>query len=174
MEQFVPELAQLACLTSCSGKQVTCNIHVHEKYVGFLQSTLQDRIIFLTYQRIQDRLISMFTCQWQNRSHIAAHVRQALLYSRQPTCNIWCHNVPNDRITSGFPCLRRWLLQRWFKISKSTAPLFVNENIKCGFMHFLRTKGAFWYPNCLTLLKFLFHSFTSDSSMFQTERKGYS
>ena len=54
---------------------------------------------FLTYPSIQDQDITMFTCQWQTRSHMAAHVGQALLYSKQPTHNTWHYDVPNYRIS---------------------------------------------------------------------------
>ena len=49
---------------------------------------------FLTYQRIKDQVIALFNVCRQNRSSIAAHVGQALLYSRQPTCD-GCLNWDN-------------------------------------------------------------------------------
>ena len=66
--------------------------------------------VFLTYLSIQDRDIPMFTYRWQNRSHKAAYVEQAVLYSRQavlysrqvglysrqPVLHL---DVPNNRIT---------------------------------------------------------------------------
>ena len=39
-----------------------------------------DRDSFPTYQSIQDWDIPMFTRRWQNRSHKAAYMGQALLY----------------------------------------------------------------------------------------------
>ena len=57
---------------------------------------------FLAYPSIQIRDIPMFTCWRQNRSHMAVHVWQAWLYSRQPTPDIWHHDVPNYRITLVF------------------------------------------------------------------------
>ena len=58
------------------------------------------------------RLCPMFTHRRQNWSHMAVHVGQVLLYSRQPIRNVWRQDVPNYRITLGFLGLQCWLVQQ--------------------------------------------------------------
>ena len=98
------------------------------------------------YKMIKDRVIYTFTQCQQNWSHIAAHVIQALLYSRQLTRDVWRHNVPNYRKTSVFYVCDFGLHNSDKKFQTPIALLFVNNNIKCG-CAFSQNKRNILVPN---------------------------